>query len=57
MGGAGLIASFLDAGQIDEFDIHVIPVLAQGGDTLATITCSRRHLHPKALSAIVKRRE
>src|SRR5262249_15124165 len=26
MGGAGLIASFLDAGEIDEFDIHVIPV-------------------------------
>ena len=27
MGGGGLIASFLDAGEIDEFDIHVIPVL------------------------------
>jgi len=26
MGGGGLIASFLDAGQIDEFDIHVIPI-------------------------------
>src|SRR3954462_4540287 len=26
MGGAGLIASFLDAGEIHEFDIHVIPV-------------------------------
>jgi dihydrofolate reductase len=26
MGGAGLIASFLNAGEIDEFDIHVIPV-------------------------------
>lgn len=25
MGGGGLIASFLDAGEIDEFDIHVIP--------------------------------
>src|SRR3989442_5619682 len=25
MGGAGLIASFLDAGEIDEVDIHVIP--------------------------------
>lgn len=24
MGGGGLIASFLDAGEIDEFDIHVI---------------------------------
>ena len=26
MGGAGLIASFLDAGEIDELDIHVMPV-------------------------------
>jgi dihydrofolate reductase len=26
MGGGELIASFLDAGEIDEFDIHVIPV-------------------------------
>jgi dihydrofolate reductase len=25
MGGGGLIGSFLDAGEIDEFDIHVIP--------------------------------
>jgi dihydrofolate reductase len=25
MGGGELIASFLDAGEIDEFDIHVIP--------------------------------
>lgn len=25
MGGGALIASFLDAGEIDEFDIHVIP--------------------------------
>ena len=25
MGGAGLIASFLDAGEIDEFIIHVVP--------------------------------
>lgn len=31
MGGAGLIASFLDAGEIDEFDIHVIPVLIGEG--------------------------
>jgi dihydrofolate reductase len=31
MGGAGLIASFLDAGEIDEFDIHVIPVLIGKG--------------------------
>ena len=31
MGGGGLIASFLDAGEIDEFDIHVIPVLIGDG--------------------------
>lgn len=31
MGGAGLIASFLDAGELDEFDIHVIPVLIGKG--------------------------
>ncbi len=31
MGGAGLIASFLDAGEIDEFDIHVIPVFIGEG--------------------------
>ena len=27
----GLIASFLDAGEIDEFDIHVIPTLIGEG--------------------------
>jgi dihydrofolate reductase len=31
MGGAGLIASFLDAGELDELDIHVIPVLIGEG--------------------------
>jgi dihydrofolate reductase len=31
MGGAGLIASFLDPGEIDEFIIHVIPVLIGEG--------------------------
>lgn len=31
MGGAELIASFLDAGEIDEFDIHVIPVFIGEG--------------------------
>lgn len=31
MGGAGLIASFLDAGEIDEFIIHVIPTLIGEG--------------------------
>ncbi len=31
MGGSGLIASFLDAGEIDEFDIHVIPTMIGEG--------------------------
>lgn len=31
MGGAGLIGSFLDAGEIDEFVIHVIPTIIGKG--------------------------
>jgi dihydrofolate reductase len=31
MGGAGLIGSFLDAGQIDEFHIHVMPIFIGEG--------------------------
>jgi dihydrofolate reductase len=31
MGGGELIASFLDAGEIDEFDIHVIPIFIGDG--------------------------
>src|SRR5712675_1608340 len=31
MGGAGIIASFLDEGEIDEFMIHVIPTLIGEG--------------------------
>ncbi len=31
MGGAGLIASFLDVGEIDEFILHVMPVLIGEG--------------------------
>jgi dihydrofolate reductase len=31
MGGGELIASFLDAGEIDEFDIHMIPVFIGEG--------------------------
>ena len=31
MGGAGLIASFLDAGEIDAFQIHVIPIFIGKG--------------------------
>jgi len=35
MGGAGIIASFLDAGAIDECSIHVIPVMIGEGIPLA----------------------
>jgi dihydrofolate reductase len=31
MGGGGIIASFLDEGEIDEFDIHVMPVFIGEG--------------------------
>ena len=31
MGGGGLIASFLDEGEIDEFRLHVIPILIGEG--------------------------
>ena len=36
MGGGGLIASFLDAGEIDEFDIHVMPVFIGEGIPLVS---------------------
>jgi dihydrofolate reductase len=31
MGGAGIIGSFLDAGEIDEFSIHVVPIFIGEG--------------------------
>jgi len=37
MGGGGLIASFLDAGEIDEFDIQVIPTLIGEGIPLGSV--------------------
>ena len=40
MGGGELIASFLDAGEIDEFDIHVIPTLI--GKSIPLIAPKRR---------------
>jgi dihydrofolate reductase len=52
MGGGELIASFLDAGEIDEFDIHVIPVLIGQGiplvaprhrDVLLRLRSSKRY--------------
>lgn len=52
MGGGELIASFLDAGEIDEFDIHVIPVFIGEGiplvaprhrDVLLRLRSSRKY--------------
>ncbi len=48
MGGGGLIASFLDAGQIDEFSIHVIPVFI--GEGIPLIAPARRTVSLKLLS-------
>ena len=49
MGGAGLIASFLDAGQIDEFRIHVIPTLI--GEGIPLVAPRRRTVELDLLSS------
>ncbi len=46
MGGAGIIASFLDAGEVDEFIIHVVPVFIGEGIPLVQ---PRHRLVPLAL--------
>lgn len=48
MGGAGLIASFLDENEIDEFSIHVIPILI--GEGIPLIQPRRRSIPLKLLS-------
>ena len=48
MGGGGLIASFLDAGEIDEFVISLIPVFI--GEGIPLITPGRRTVPLKLLS-------
>jgi len=48
MGGAGIIASFLDAGEIDEFVIHVIPTFIREGISL--IAPGRRTVPLKLIS-------
>jgi dihydrofolate reductase len=48
MGGGGLIASFLDAGEIDEFIIHVIPTFI--GEGIPLIQPSRRMVPLELLS-------
>ena len=49
MGGGGIIASFLDAGEIDEFIIHVIPVFI--GEGIPLVAPSRRTVPLKLLSS------
>ncbi|MGA8272133.1 MAG: dihydrofolate reductase family protein [Candidatus Sulfotelmatobacter sp.] len=48
MGGAGIIASFLDEGEIDEFVISVIPVFI--GEGIPLMTAGRRTLPLKLFS-------
>jgi dihydrofolate reductase len=48
MGGAGIIASFLDCGEIDEFIIHVIPTFI--GEGIPLIAPRRRTVPLKLLS-------
>jgi dihydrofolate reductase len=49
MGGGGIIASFLDAGAIDQFIINVVPVLI--GDGIPLIAPRHRHVPLKLLSS------
>jgi dihydrofolate reductase len=48
MGGGGIIASFLDAGEIDEFIIHVIPTFI--GEGIPLIAPKQRNVELKLLS-------
>ena len=48
MGGGGIIASFLDAGEIDEFIIHVIPTFI--GEGIPLIAPKNRNVPLKLLS-------
>jgi dihydrofolate reductase len=48
MGGSEIIASFLDEGEIDEFSIHVIPILI--GDGIPLIKPQHRSIELKLLS-------
>ena len=49
MGGAGIIASFLDEGEIDEFMIHVIPKFI--GEGIPLIAPARRTVPLKLISS------
>ena len=50
MGGAGLIASFLDEGEIDEFMIHMIPTFI--GEGIPLIAPGRRTVPLKLISSM-----
>jgi dihydrofolate reductase len=49
MGGGGIIASFLDANEIDEFVVHVIPVLI--GEGIPLIAPRHRTVRLKLLAS------
>ena len=49
MGGGEIIASFLDAGEIDEFRIHVIPILI--GEGIPLIQPRHRSIRLRLLSS------
>jgi len=49
MGGGEILASFLDAGEIDEFRIHVIPILI--GEGIPLVQPRHRLIRLKLLSA------
>ena len=49
MGGAGIIKSFLDAGELDEFIIHVIPTFI--GEGIPLIAPGKRTARLKLLSS------
>jgi dihydrofolate reductase len=49
MGGAGVIASFLDAGELDEFVIHIVPRLI--GEGIPLVDAARRDVALKLLAS------
>jgi len=49
MGGGRIIASFLDEGEIDEFDIHVMPVFI--GDGIPLVAPRHRDIPLRLLSS------
>jgi dihydrofolate reductase len=49
MGGTGIIGSFLDAGEIDEFIIHVIPTFI--GEGIPLMASGRRDVQLKLISS------